>query len=278
MFATIEKCAAAWERAGRHGDARERIERNARWIPYYSYLAGQSDSAGAALDPYAEEVADYLLYKGLFTPDSEILDIGSGTGLFTHAFAKRCKSVCALEMDTVSQHVCQTHAEELGLSNIIPQTEMWETFRPDRQFDFVFSSMCPAICNYNELQKADSLSRRACGIIAVSRGSYDRHRMRLMELLDVHPSGGMTTEALWYYNALTLAGKQPEVRAWSRTFSYSIPLEEALIRNERYFEIFGIAADVSRPILSQYFQSIAANGQVDDETQLNTALITWRSS
>ena len=58
----------------------------------------------------------------------------------------------------------------------------------------------------------ESLSDHACGILAVTRGSYDLHRKRLMQLLDVHPAGGMTTEALWYYEALYLAGKQPEVR------------------------------------------------------------------
>ncbi len=50
------------------------------------------------------------------------------------------------------------------------------------------------------------------------------------------------------------------------------------MRNERYFEIFGIAATDSRPILTRYFQSIAKDGLVADETQLNTALITWRVS
>ncbi len=276
MFTTLEECIAAWEQAGQHGDARERIERNARWIPYYAYLASQRDESAATIDPHAEEVTDYLFDRGLLTPDSSVLDIGSGTGSFAHAFAKRCKAVTALEMDAVSQHVCQAQAEQMGISNISQQTEMWETYRSDHRFDFVFSSMCPAICNYSELQKYESLSNHACGILAVTRGSYDLHRKRLMQLLGVHPTGGMTTEALWYYEALYLAGKQPDVRCWSRHFAYTLPMEEVLFRNERYFEIFGIAAADSRPILTQYFQSIATNGQVNDETLLNTALVTWR--
>jgi len=63
---------------------------------------------------------------------------------------------------------------------------------------------------------------------------------------------------------------------WSRRFAYEIPLEDALLRNERYFEIFGIRPEVSRPILADYFAAEATGGMVADETLLNTALITWR--
>ena len=43
MFETLEACAAAWEQAGNHGDKDARIERNTRWIPYYSFLATGRD-------------------------------------------------------------------------------------------------------------------------------------------------------------------------------------------------------------------------------------------
>ena len=275
MFQTLNDCIAAWEQAGQHGGFQERIERNARWIPYYAYLAGQQENSDATIEPHAEEVTASLFERGLLTPASSVLDIGSGTGTFALAFAKHCQAITALEMDAASQHVCQKQAEQLGLTNISHQTEMWETYQPNQRFDFVFSSMCPAICNYTELQKMESLSDHSCGVLAVTRGSYDRHRKRLMQMLDVHPAGGMTTEALWYYESLYLAGKQPEVRCWSRHFAYTLPLEEMILRNERYFEIFGIAAADSRPILTQYFQTIAKDGLIEDETQLNTALVTW---
>jgi hypothetical protein len=117
--------------------------------------------------------------------------------------------------------------------------------------------MCPAICNFAELQKMESLSNHACGILAVTRGSYDLHRKRLMALLQVHPAGGMTTEALWYYEALYLAGKQPDVRCWSRHFTYTLPCRRCCCEMNATSEIFGIDATDSRPILTRYFQSVA---------------------
>ncbi|HML68824.1 MAG TPA: class I SAM-dependent methyltransferase [Clostridia bacterium] len=276
MFETLEACAAAWEQAGNHGDIQTRIERNARWIPYYAFLADGRDEAQASIDPHAAAVADGLVSRGYLSAGSSVLDIGSGTGAFAHAFASRGASVTALEMDSTSLAVCRTQARQLGLQNMWFEQQMWETFAPEEQYDFVFSSMCPAICNYAELLRMESLAKHACGIIAVTRGSYDLHRKRLMALLDVHPTGGMTTEALWYFEALYLAGKQPEVQSFSRKFTYALPLEETIARNERYFTIFGITPEESRPKLTAYFASVAEGGMVADETLLNTQWITWR--
>ena len=276
MFDSLEACAAAWEQAGNHGDAAARIARNARWIPYYSFIAAGREENEAAIDPHAAEVVDGLFSRGLVRAGSSVLDIGSGTGAFAHAFAARGLSVTALEMDASSLAVCRAQAESMGLVNLQYENQMWETFAPQKQYSFVFSSMCPAICNYAELQRMESYASEACGILAVTRGSYDLHRKRLMELLDVHPQGGMTTEAIWYYEALYLAGRQPDVVNWSRRFAYEIPLEDALLRNERYFTIFGIRPEISHPILADYFAAEATGCMVADETLLNTALITWR--
>ena len=276
MFDSLESLNRAWEQAGKHGDENARIERNARWIPYYSFLAEGREEADAAIDPHAAGITGTLFDQKLVWDGATALDIGSGTGGFTHAFAARGLRVTALEMDPASLLVCRAQAEQLGLPPIQYENGMWETYLPTQKFDFVFTSMCPAICNDEELSRMESYANHACGIIAVTRGSYDLHRKRLMELLNVRPTGGMTSEALWYYEALYLSGKQPDVRAYSRTFEYELPLKDVIQRNERYFEIFGIAANDARQVLTEYFTPITKNGMVRDTTQLNTALITWR--
>ena len=276
MFDSIEALALAWEQAGSHGDRQTRIERNARWIPYYSFLANGREKMDAAVDPHAAEITQLLFDRELVRVGDCVLDIGSGTGTFSHAFAAQGLQVTALEMDEASLSICRAQAETLRLNNLRYENSMWETYRPDQKFSFVFTSMCPAICNFTELARMESLATYACGIIAVTRGSYDLHRKKLMQLLDVHPQGGMATEALWYIEALYLSSRKADVTNFSRKFGYALPLAEMIARNERYFEIFGIPAEQSRPILSDYFHSIAENGIVRDETLLNTALITWR--
>ena len=275
MFDSLDACVDAWKRAGNHGSKEERIERNLRWMRYYAYIYERQRDAEASFDPHAADIVDALFRQGLLTPESSVLDIGSGTGAYALAFASRCAEVTALDMEPTSLAILQEHAAQLGLSNITCQEGMWETYRPDRTFSVVFTSMCPAICDYEELCRMESFSERACGIIAVTRGSYDLHRKRLMELLNVRSPAGMTTEALWYYESLYLAVKQPNVRSWSNQYAYDTPVEEACRRNEIYFEIFGIPAEQSRPLLQQYFKSQAKDGLVPDETRLNAALISW---
>jgi hypothetical protein len=73
MFATLEECIAAWEQAGQHGDLQQRIERNARWIPYYAYLADQCGNNDAAIDPHAKEVVAHLFDRGLLALESGVL-------------------------------------------------------------------------------------------------------------------------------------------------------------------------------------------------------------
>ncbi len=276
MFDTLYACTEAWKRAGNHGEKAVRIARNLRWMRYYAQINNPTRPDEAEIDPHAAEVVELLFRQGLLTPESSVLDIGSGSGTYALTFAARGCEVTAMDMDPNALQILQAHAEQLHLDNVQCREQMWEDVLPEKRFSFVFTSMCPAICDYDELLRMQALSEHACGIIAVTRGSFDRHRKRLIELLDVHPTGGMTTEAFWYYESLYLSGKQPNVQSYSAHYEYEIPIEEACRRNETYFEIFGIPAQVSRPVLRDYFASQAKDGMVPDETQLNTALISWR--
>jgi len=276
MFQTIEECRSAWEAAGKHGTKSERIARNQKWIQYYQGVAQTQKDSLADRDPHAEEVVRGLTEAGWLTRGDSVFDIGAGTGKYALAFAKNAGQVTALEMDEASLCVLKSHAEQLGLTNIQCELGMWEAYQPNERFAVAFSSMCPAICDYDELLKMESIATRTCCLVAVTRGSYDLHRKKLMQLLCVKPEGGMTTEALWYYEMLYLMGRQPDVKNETRHFEYTLPVDEACQRNEAYFQIFGIPAAQSRPVLHEYFNERAENGLVYDETHLNTALICWR--
>ena len=274
MFQTIEECRLAWENAGRHGGTEERIQRNMRWAAYYQHLANEQSDGDASVDTHAVSIADLLQSEGFLHANATVLDIGAGMGRYALAFAETGARVTALDMDAASLDVLERQSARLGLSVQIAHG-MWETYAPKRSFSLVFSAMCPAICDYDELMKMEALSENACCLIAVTRGSYDLHRKKLMALLSAKPSG-MTTEAIWYYNMLYVMGRQPDVKNFATHAAYRISIEDACHRNEIYFQIFGIGAAESRPVLQQYFKSVAVDGLVYDETHLNTAMITWK--
>jgi len=276
IFSTLDVCRKAWEEAGKYGDLSDRIERNKRWIQYYSYIARQQESVGADLNPHAEEVASYISDIGWLGKDATVLDIGAGTGTYSMSFAKRYRKVTAFDMDSASLAVLKYNAGQLRLSNIECVEGMWETYAPNKSFSMTFSSMCPAICTYEELLKMEAMTKDMCCLIAITRGSYDLHRKNLMQMLEVKPVGYMTTEAICYYEILYLMGRQPNVRNWTRHYEYNLTTEETCSRNEEYFKIFGISAEKSHPILWKYFNEKAIDGYAHEISHLNTALIYWK--
>jgi hypothetical protein len=179
-------------------------------------------------------------------------------------------------MDEASLGILERQANLLELTNIACVTKMWENFTPGEKYSLTFSSMCPAICDYDELLKMEAMTTDACCLLTVTRGSYDLHRKKLIELLDVRPVG-MVPEALRYYELLYLMGRQPDVRNYSARYESRYSVATAVERNAVYFKIFGLPEDETRPKLREYFESVAADdGFVRDETRLNTALICWR--
>ena len=275
MFATLDECLDAWESSGRHGSIAERIERNSKWMQYYHYIAANYKGNEKQLDSHTEDLVQFLLNERLLAKTSTVLDIGAGMGDYTLAFAKNCRRINALEMEKSSLSVLKNRATDLWLSNIDYTNSMWEDFNDEKQYSFVFSSMCPAICNFDELLRMESLSDKACGLVAVSRGSVDLHRKKLMSQLSISPVGGMTTESIWYYETLYLMDRYPCVKNYSFSYQKDVPIDEICSSMEAYFKIFDVPQERCRPIIRKYFEGVAENGIVHDETIINKALIYW---
>ena len=274
MYLTLEECAAAWEAAGGHGTKEERIARNARWIPFYSYVAQGQLQSSAGPDLHAKEVAQILKDAGVLESCGTLLDLGCGTGGFSLAFAQQGMQVTAVDMDYPSLLVLSNRAKANGLE-IETERTMWERYNPKSKFDVVFSSMCPAICDYRELLRFEGMGSKYGCLIAVSRGSYDKHRKQLIQELDAKPRG-MTTEAMWYYNILYLMGRQPNVWNFTRHFEHQAPIGKLVEQNKVYFQIFGISPEESEPKLRAYYKRHAIDGIVPDESHINTQLIWWK--
>lgn len=273
---TLEECKNAWEAAGKHGSREERIARNAKWLNYYCFLAGKENPELPEDDRKTSEILDVLKSEQILRPDCSVLDIGAGTGAFSLALAACCGSVTALEMEQASLELLGTRARKCGCSNVIPVNAMWENYQPQERFDVSFTSMCPAICNQEELLRMEAMTRETCCILAVARGSRDLHRQKLMrEVFHVRSNGGMNTEAIWYYDMLYLMGRAPSVRSFTRVSRGRFPVEALVERNRIYLEIFGIAPEESEPLLRDYFAAVATDGMVEDETCIRNALIWW---
>lgn len=272
---TLEDCARQWDEAGQHGSVSERMERTRQWFPYYSFLAESMESVPYALPEVPSPFADFMCREGILRETDTLLDIGAGMGGFALEFSRHCRSVTALEPNEDCLKLLSRRAKKCGVENVLPVEGFWEEYSPQEPFDITFSSMCPAICNVEELKKMEAMTRRTCCLVAVMRGSFEKHRRAMMQELGIRPQGGMTTEAIHYLNALYLMGRQVNLKCITTRTSYRIPVNRVMEQYPIYFRIFGIPTQDSIVFLENYLQRNAVNGFLEDEVQLNQTLIYW---
>lgn len=272
---TLENCEKLWDEAGHHGTIEERMERTKRWESYYNLLAEKAMTVTVSEIICQSPFVTHLANEGILTPNTTVLDIGAGMGSHAFPFGKICREVTALEPVDACVKVLKHKSAQLGLNNIHTICDFWESFSPEKTYDVIFSSMCPAICNTKELYRMENMSNRTCCLVAVQRGSYDKHRKEMMMQLQIEPQGGMTTEAIHYINALYLMGRQPNVKFWESRHAARVPIGVLLEQYIIYFEIFGVSKEKSVPFLKDYFAKHAENGFLLEESYLRQALIYW---
>ena len=272
---TLDESIAYWGDAGRFGSKDERIARGKLWLPYYSHLAKDAIGKPYSASEQATRVVDFMLRENIISAGDTLLDIGAGMGNYSVELARLCSSVTALDMNKDCLDALKYRASQCSLSNIHCINAPWEEYREGEKFDITFSAMCPAICNQEELLRLESMTRHTACILTVTRGSYEKCRMELMRRLPLKKPGGMVTEALHYYNVLYLMGRQPNVECWSEHFQTTASVEKLIDRYAVYLKIFGIDEAESVPLMRDFFAEKAVDGMVEDECQMNYALIYW---
>ena len=263
-----------WEAACRYGSREERIERAGRWLPYYAFLCRQA--VDAPFDPNADPVGflSVMTKEGIIKTGDTLLEIGAGTGEYALRLAKRYKAVTALEMNPEAVSLMQRRASNCGIGNLETVCVLWEQYEPDRTFDVTFVSMCPAICNLEEIRRMEEATRRTCCIVTVLPGSYDLHRRAMMQELDLHPAG-MMTDGERYHKILTAMGRDVRVFEQETVSHQDLTLDSILKQFTVYFKIFGISETETEAYLRGYFLRNAENGVLHDERRMRFRLLTW---
>lgn len=126
-----------------------------------------------------------------------ILDVGAASGSFSIPFAKRGAQVTALEPSPLLSELLQGHAESSNLNiNII--NENFENCSVDElgQYDLVFASMCPAVTDWQAVQKALNMARR---YFYVSLMAGPKENQLVDEIIETFNLEGHPTTADMYY-------------------------------------------------------------------------------
>jgi len=276
MTDILKEEALKWEEKYRYGTVDDRKERMNLWQPYYSYVYEPMLKAEFSLPNKNDEFIEVLVDKGILKSSSNVIDIGCGVGSYTFQMAPIVQSVVAMDMNKTALEIIKKRAELTGINNIKATDTPWEDYSAEKQFDVSFSSMCPAICNIDEIKRMESMTSGYCVLVTVMAGSYDKHRKAMMGELDIHPEG-MVTDYDTYLNVLKAMGR--EVMTANRSFKreYKTSLEELLAGMPTYFTIFGIDRDKAIAFIKDYFERNSVDGYLNDESLMNLGMIYWKS-
>lgn len=276
---TLEDVVCDWQGAVRMKDRQGRIEQAEKWNEYYSYLAKKQRNAEYRPDPAAEKLVRLMLQENILQKADRVLDVGAGMGSYTIEIAKHSGQVTAADMNEDCLSVLERRAEQAGVGHIKCVPAMWENMNLEtrqKKYDLCFSSMCPAICSVQDLESLEKMSRRTVCLVSVMQGSYEKHRREMMRQLEIKPKG-MTTEAIYYYNALYLMGRRPNVKCWSSFFRYPMSSAEIMERFPIYFKIFGLEEERTLSFLEGYLREHAEDGVLLEECRMNMAMIYWNT-
>lgn len=159
----------AWEEAINSSPyVSKRIRDENEAIEFWNKLApsyGQC-SSGKGWE-HLEQVIDLLEEEQILTPETDILDVGCGPGVYALPFAKRVRSVTALDGAEEMCKILKEKAKKSGLDNITVLVRMWEKVDLEKEgmahsFDLVFASMTPAVGDCETLMKLNQASRKFC--------------------------------------------------------------------------------------------------------------------
>lgn len=136
---------------------------------YWNSMSSRyDDDASDVVDAYSK-LLTALIDRGAVRAGDRALDIGCGTGLFSIPLANAVSSLTALDR---SPAMLESLAAKTGsLKNLITLDGDWEGFIPDRRFDLVFSSFCPAVYSLRSILRMEGCSSRHCCIVALKDGS-----------------------------------------------------------------------------------------------------------
>lgn len=171
------------------------------------------------------ELTNYLTERGALTKDTEVIDIGCGSGGYAIEFAKRAKRVTCLDVSPKMLEYCKESAVENELLNIDflecdflnEDIANW-----DNKYDFVFTSLSPAMDGLQSIEKVNKMTRKWC-----FNNSFvyrkDNLRNAVKENVYNQPIsnnwGNSSTYCL--FNILWHMGYKPEIRYYKEVISHT---------------------------------------------------------
>ncbi len=226
------------------------------------------------------KVTEFLLSKELLT-NSEVLDIGGGTGRYAIVFAGHAKEVTVTDISAQMLALAKRNAEEMEQRNIQYIKTDWEktdlkSMGWERRFDLVFASMCPAVKSRNGIDKMIAASKGWCQINQLIEMT-DNITQSLTEDLKIefkYDPHNDRSAVQGIFNLLWMQGFEPEISYIKDYKEQSFSIDEALMHYSRRFKK---AAEEKCLDLKQLLLRYANDNQIIVKSRATLAMILWKA-
>ena len=221
-------------------------------------------------------ILPFFQKKNIDIAGMDILDLGCGPGRHSILMAKNgAARVTGLDISPKLTEHCRAKAKEENLSNAEFITAAWEEFDINKEgwkgrFDLAFSSISPAICTAEALNKFTAASKKYCYLSSYATRSDNVYEYLLSQL------GGTVNESYPYYifNILWLQGIRPDVEYITDASTVELSLDEAC-------GVYGEKAPRFRKLnagpaeIMQCLEKIAVDGRIKASHLSKRAVFFW---
>lgn len=263
MNEALEEIERQWAEALSNTPLRRYAVPEERQREYWNKASSRYDNDASDVSAAYAVLLNSLIGRGVVRPSDHALDIGCGTGLFSVPLAKAVSSLTALDRSPAMLEALSAKTEDIN--NLTTLGGDWELFSPDRRYDLVFSSFCPAVYSLRSILRMEGCSSRHCCIVALKDGSepYFMHMAMNRVTGDVFETTGLSLR--YAKDMLTALG-----RDWG--------METAMLRSS----LVGPADDIYRNFLDVLSMMVpmdqdkedALRGIIDEHTSDGTFRFT----
>lgn len=231
---TAEEWREIWEMASSHSPYRRFPMDRQRLVQHWNEVSEDYDNESMSL--IDERIFGLLKDMAALPEGGAALDIGCGTGSLTSMIAAGCSSVLGLDISPGMLSVARERCSGLGQVDLLCQS--WEEFSPDRRYDLVFSSFCPAVDDLASVMRMDAMSDGVCCVVSLGGPSGDRLAFDIWEELG-HPGISMEGfDPIFPYRILKEMGRRPSMRRFDVLEETEMSAEGMVRHLVRYFSLF----------------------------------------
>lgn len=227
-----------------------------------------------------DEFLQLLEQMQMLNENTDVLDVGCGTGGYAIAVAAKAKTVAGVDLSPQMIESANRRAADLHISNVRFDIVDWHEFDVkkesfERKFDLVFAHMTPAIQSYETFKKLSDCSRGWCVMVKpVQRTDtvYD-------EILKVIGIGEKSQvgdgDTINAFALLFVEERYPMIKYDQKCFETKQPLEKAVnIYINRTKSTHNLTMEQENKI-KDYLHSIADNGMISTVMDTKTATLYW---